>query len=109
MQQKVPQKSFELDTLLQQLKGDPIEYLQFLKVPKLSCGVYQIAKGELDPQQPHDEDEIYLVLGGVADFEDANGKQRIKTGTILYVAAGDGHKFVDIQEDLSLLVFFAAN
>ena len=53
------------------LKGKPVEYLEFLNVSALNCGVYFLAAGSTDMQSPHDDDEVYLVLSGRA--RDARG------------------------------------
>ena len=41
-------------------------YLEFLRRDSLSCGLYVLEAGATDPQEPHQEDEVYLVLGGRA-------------------------------------------
>ncbi len=38
-------------------------YLEFVRQPDLSAGLYVLPVGGTDPQQPHSEDEIYVVLG----------------------------------------------
>ena len=101
-------QSFDLDSLISSLKGSPVEYLEFLKVSSLSCGIYHLAQGETDPQQPHEEDEIYYVVNGRAKFKTDAGVRDIAAGSILFVAAKAEHCFVDITEELTLLVFFAA-
>jgi quercetin dioxygenase-like cupin family protein len=82
-------------------------YLEFLRGPSLSMGLYRLPAGGIDPQQPHSEDEVYYVIRGVATVE-VRGEQRpIATGDTIFVAAGDDHRFHSITEDLDLLVFFA--
>lgn len=100
---------FESDALTAAMKGNPVEYLEFLRVPELSCGIYHLKAGEKDPQQPHDEGEIYYVLSGGASFTSADETVSLKPGSILYVAAEEKHRFHDVTEDLTLLVVFAAN
>lgn len=82
-------------------------YLEFLREKTLSLGLYMLAAGEEDLQQPHTEDEVYYVIRGKARFE-ANGQDRaVKRGAVLFVAAGVPHHFHSIVEDLSVLVIFA--
>ena len=100
---------FQTPTLKNSMPDNPIEYLEFLKVPSLSSGIYHLGAGQTDPQQPHEEDEIYLVLEGSASFTSGSETLRISKGTILFVEKNEVHKFVEITEDLTLLVFFAAN
>ncbi len=102
-------QTFDIGDLTGKMAGNPVEYLEFLKVPRLSCGVYHLAAGEKDPQQPHEEDEIYFVTQGRATFKTETTKQAVAAGLVLYVAAGAEHRFMEVTEDLTLLVFFAAN
>ena len=39
-------------------------YLEFLRVPSMSVGVYFLPVGGLDPQKPHTENELYYVMKG---------------------------------------------
>ena len=81
--------------------------LEFLRVPALSLSVYELPAGAEDPQKPHAEDEVYYVVGGRAKF-DVDGEQRpIAPGDVVFVAAEVPHKFVEIEDDLTLLVVFA--
>lgn len=98
---------FEMSDLLTQQAEANRLYLEFLRVPSMSLGVYVLPAGSIDPQQPHAEDEVYYVVSGKAQVE-VNGESRpIKPGSTIFVAAHDPHKFHSIEEDLSLLVFFA--
>ncbi len=98
---------FELGALTAERGRTGRPYLEFLRVPALSAGLYELAAGERDPQGPHREDEIYYVVEGRSRFE-AGGKDRpVGPGCVLYVAAGVPHRFHSIEEDLKLLVVFA--
>jgi len=98
-------KSFTLDGL--RSRAPKKAYEEFLRVPSMSLGVYHLGKGTKDPQSPHREDEVYVVLRGRASLEVAGRRFEATPGAILFVAAGADHRFVDIQEDLEVLVFFA--
>ena len=102
-------ETFDITDLTDKMNGEPVEYLEFLKVARLSCGIDYLAVGATDTQLPHEEDEIYYVIAGSATFRTESGEQKITTGSVLYVAASAEHRFVDVTEDLTLLVFFAAN
>ena len=43
-------------------------YLEFLRSPALSVGLYVLPAGGVDSQEPHTEDEVYYVLRGTARF-----------------------------------------
>lgn len=83
------------------------QYLEFLRVPSMSAGIYRLAAGSEDRQRPHREDEIYVVLGGRARFTAGEKDCALVGGEVLYVAAGLEHRFHDIESDLTLLVLFA--
>ena len=82
-------------------------YREFLRVPAMSAGLYVLAAGAADPQQPHQEDEMYYVIRGRARFRAGDEDREITAGTVLFVAAEVEHRFYDIAEELAVLVFFA--
>ena len=82
-------------------------YVEFLRTLDLSAGVYRLAAGATDSQDPHSEEEIYYVLAGHARFESGGGDVAVKPGDLLFVPTGEHHKFHDITQDLELLVLFA--
>jgi mannose-6-phosphate isomerase-like protein (cupin superfamily) len=98
----------DLDEVRGRLKGEAVEYLEFLNVPALSCGVYSLAAGSKDMQAPHDEDEVYFVLSGKARMHLGDEERAVKPGTLLYIRAATEHSFFEIEEDMILLVFFAS-
>ncbi|GHD30545.1 cupin domain-containing protein [Halioglobus pacificus] len=99
-------KVFVVDALRSQLDGAPVEYQEFLKVLALSCGIYHLAAGSTDMQSPHDEDEVYHVLSGRARMRLGDEERDVTPGTLLYVGATTDHSFFEIEEDMTLLVFF---
>ncbi len=100
---------FDLQEIKDKLKGDPVEYLEFLNVPALNCGIYSLTAGSTDMQAPHDEDEVYLVLTGKAHMRLGGEDRVIGPGSLLYVGATTEHSFFEIEEDMTLLVVFAAS
>lgn len=82
-------------------------YHEFLRVPALSAGVYQLAAGANDPQQPHTEDELYYIVAGRARIRVAEEDAPVEAGSLVFVAANVEHRFHTISEDLTVLVFFA--
>jgi mannose-6-phosphate isomerase-like protein (cupin superfamily) len=99
---------FDIDEIRQALSGDKVQYKEFLRVPSLSCGVYHLPRGAKDMQSPHDEDEVYFVLEGKASMQVADEIKEITSGDILYIKATEDHSFFEIEEDMTLLVFFAS-
>lgn len=101
-------KIFELDKLLARQAAESTPYLEFLRVPSLSCGLYTLKAGAKDLQAPHDEDEVYAVIAGRARLRVGGQEQDVGPGSILFVRATEEHSFVEILEDITLLVFFAS-
>ena len=82
------------------------DWVEQLRRPDLSVGTYCIPQGGTDDQTPHTEDEIYVVTAGRARIVTAAGEADVQPGDVVFVPAGEEHRFVDIVEDLALLVVF---
>lgn len=100
-------QSFELADLVSQRESSNKLYLEFLKVSDLSMGLYVLPAGGTDPQFPHTEDEVYYVVSGRAKILVAEEERDVKAGSIIYVEKNVAHHFHSIEEDLTILVFFA--
>ncbi|HZJ53230.1 MAG TPA: cupin domain-containing protein [Myxococcaceae bacterium] len=83
-----------------------LRYLEFLRVPDLSGGLYVLEAGTVDPQKPHSEDEVYVVMRGRCRFHAGGEEQEVGPGTVLFVPARVEHRFLEIRERLEALVFF---
>jgi len=99
--------AFELSQVLTQQAKSGQHYLEFIRVPSLSVGVYVLAAGAADTQQPHTEDEVYYIADGHATITVAGEDRPVQPGSIVFVAAGVDHRFHNITEELQVLVFFA--
>ena len=73
--------------------------------PGLEIGVYVLVAPEPDRQQPHDDDEVYIVLEGTGVLEIAGEKVELREGHALFVPAGAEHRF-SAYEHLCVLVIF---
>jgi mannose-6-phosphate isomerase-like protein (cupin superfamily) len=82
-------------------------WVEHLRVPTMSLGTYSIKAGGVDDQPPHGEDEVYVVVSGRASFEAGDRRVDVGPGSTLFVAALEEHRFVDVTEDLTLIVVFA--
>ena len=100
-------QAYELAQLISQREASNKLYLEFLKVPDLSLGLYVLPAGGTDPQSPHTEDEIYYVVTGQAQIKVADEDRAVQAGSVVYVAKNVEHRFHSIEEELTLLVFFA--
>jgi mannose-6-phosphate isomerase-like protein (cupin superfamily) len=98
---------FDMDELNRQRAGKGKLYLEFLRVPAMSAGVYVLPAGGTDPQRPHREDEMYYVVRGFARMQMGSEHAEVRAGSVIFVEAGAEHRFYDIAEELEVLVFFA--
>ena len=85
--------------------GEP--WLEFLRHPALSVGLYVLEPGEPDGQSPHTEDEIYYVVEGRGRITVGGEQRPVGPGAVIYVSTAVPHHFHDISERLTLLVVFA--
>jgi mannose-6-phosphate isomerase-like protein (cupin superfamily) len=74
--------------------------------PGLEVGVYVLVAPEPDRQQPHPDDEIYVVLEGTGVLDVEGEEVAVREGEAVFVEAGAEHRFTS-YESLSLLVVFA--
>lgn len=99
---------FSLKQEIETQRGSGSPYREFLRVPTLSTGVYSLPAGANDLQAPHDEDEVYYVVSGRARVRIEDEEKTVGPGQVLFVPASAEHSFCEIEEDLTLLVFFAS-
>ena len=99
---------FRLPELLALREQQNQAWLEFLRAQSLSMGLYHLGVGQVDVQQPHTEDEVYYVVSGRASFRIGGDENRkVEPGSLLFVERQLEHRFVDVTEDLTVLVFFA--
>jgi mannose-6-phosphate isomerase-like protein (cupin superfamily) len=72
----------------------------------LEVGVYVLVAPEPDRQQPHEDDEVYVVLEGRGTLQVEAEEIDLAEGQAMFVAAGADHRFRG-YESLALLVVFA--
>lgn len=82
-------------------------YDELVRTAALSVGRYVVPAGAVDPQEPHTEDEVYVVVAGRATFESEGDRRPVEPGSTIVVPAGRSHRFVDVTEDLVVTVVFA--
>jgi mannose-6-phosphate isomerase-like protein (cupin superfamily) len=86
---------------------DSNHWIEHLRVADLSVGTYSVPRGGVDDQVPHTEDEIYVVTAGRAVLRAGEESAAVEAGSVIYVAAGEEHRFTDVTEDLAAVVLFA--
>lgn len=71
----------------------------------LELGVYVLVAPEPDRQQPHDDDEVYVVIEGSGTLDVEGESVPMSVGDACFVPAGDDHRF-SAYEQLAVLVLF---
>ena len=99
--------AFDMSEIVEGHRKNGELYHEFLRVERISVGLYVLVAGATDPQVPHTEDEIYYIVSGAATIEVAGEHRPVSAGSVLYVDAHVEHRFHDITEDLSVIVVFA--
>lgn len=89
---------------LSKLAKSPSPFLTVFGHGTLSVEVYRPDK--VDLQQPHNRDEVYMVISGSGTF--LNGKETVAfgPGDFLFVPAGREHRFLDFTDDFATWVLF---
>ena len=98
--------SFDVEAVKARLNGTGGGYEIVHESAGLEVGVYTLAAPEPDRQQPHEDDELYVVLEGRGVLEVEGESTAVEEGSAVFVPAGADHRFTG-YEGLSVLVIFA--
>ena len=98
--------AFTLSEALRRQQAGGRPWLELLSVRDLSCGLYVLPAGGVDDQQPHTEDEVYVVLAGRGRFTAGDETRDVAPGDVIFVAARTAHRFHDVAEELRIIVVF---
>jgi mannose-6-phosphate isomerase-like protein (cupin superfamily) len=90
------------DALAAVSPGHPFHVL--IKNGSMFTGLY--APGGEDRQQPHEQDEVYIVVRGDGVLECEGERLHCTTGDVLFVAARAAHRFVEMSEDFATWAVF---
>lgn len=60
----------------------------------------------IDLQQPHTRDEVYIIVSGSGEFLNDGKRCTFKQGDFLFVPAGVEHRFENFTSDFSTWVLF---
>ncbi|NND79917.1 MAG: cupin domain-containing protein [Maribacter sp.] len=70
----------------------------------LSVEIYK--PEEVDLQQPHEKDEVYIIIAGSGEFLNDGQRTTFEQGDFLFVPAGIEHRFENFSADFSTWVIF---
>lgn len=73
--------------------------------PGLEVGVYVLVAPEPDRQQPHEDDEVYVVLEGSGVLQVEGREVPLGEGEAAFVAAGADHRFTAYEQLATLVIF----
>jgi mannose-6-phosphate isomerase-like protein (cupin superfamily) len=97
--------TFDTRDAVQRLRAAGGGYEIVHESPGLELGVYVLVAPEPDRQQPHEDDEVYVVLEGSGTLEVEEERVDVHEGQAVFVPAGAEHRFVG-YEQLAVLVIF---
>ncbi|MDQ6644948.1 MAG: cupin domain-containing protein [Chloroflexota bacterium] len=100
-------EAFDLAPLITKCEKENDRYLEFIRKPTISVGLYMLPAGAVDGQAPHSEDEIYYVISGRGSIFVDNENRDVQAGSVIFVGAHAEHRFHSIAEDMTMLVAFA--
>ena len=99
--------SFPVDSLEEVIQKSGKNWMPFIEKLSLDCGLYTLAVGEQDEQEPHRLDQVYYILKGKSVLDVLGEKLDVGKGSVIYLPAGTRKRFEDIKEDLLVLVYFS--
>jgi len=89
---------------LQKLAAESAPFAKLFAHGSLSVEIYQ--PKEVDLQQPHTRDEVYVIISGKGEFINGAKRMTFAPGDFLFVPAGVTHRFENFSEDFATWVIF---
>jgi mannose-6-phosphate isomerase-like protein (cupin superfamily) len=96
---------YDIDAVKRRLAAGNGGYEVVHQSEGLELGVYVLVAPEPDRQQPHEDDEVYVVLEGSGTLDVEGTQVELREGHAAFVPAGAEHRFSG-YEQLSVLVIF---
>ena len=97
--------AFGVRTAIERLRAAGGGYEIVHESPGVELGVYVLVAPEPDRQQPHADDEVYVVIDGTGMLEVGDENIPVSEGDAVFVEAGAEHRFT-AYEQLAVLVIF---
>ena len=92
-----------LDRLEETPEGKRFHYP--IRHGSMRVGVYA-PRAPHDPQSPHDQDELYIVISGRGTFLKGAERRAFAPGDLIFVEAGAVHRFEGYGDDFATWVVF---
>ena|SRR6476661_7877828 len=93
-----------VEEALKELEANNAVFATMMEYGTMAVEIYK-PEGE-DHQQPHDQDELYVVVSGQGIFNNDGYELPFKAGDVLFVPAGKPHFFQEFSEDFLTWVIF---
>jgi mannose-6-phosphate isomerase-like protein (cupin superfamily) len=102
------EKVIDIRKLYSKMELDNSEFLSFFELEHLQVGILRLRPGEIDTQESHSTDEVYLVLEGDGLIEIGNKSYDLNKDLFIYVPAQVKHRFHGNKQEILALYFFSA-
>jgi mannose-6-phosphate isomerase-like protein (cupin superfamily) len=96
---------FAVASVVEKLRAAGGGYEVVHESPGLEVGVYVLVAPEPDTQQPHPDDEVYVVLEGTGVLQVDGADVPVKEGDAVFVEAGAEHRFTAYEQLATLVIF----
>ena len=101
----IPAHAFDIAGVAKRLSEASGGYELVHSSPGIEIGVYVLVAPEPDRQQPHEDDEVYVVLEGNGMLEIEDERVELREGHAVFVPAGAEHQFVGYEHLIVLVIF----
>lgn len=101
------EKLIDIRSLISKMDLDNSGFLNFFDLQHLQAGILRLKPSELDTQEPHSLDEIYLVLEGDGFIEIGKKAYTVKKDLFIFVPAEARHRFYGNTKEILVIYFFS--
>lgn len=95
--------------LLEELPAEDRTHKEVLDEESMTVEVGRYPSEEAAPKNPHTEDELYFVISGSGKIRVGDETHAVSAGDTVFVEQGTEHDFFDIEEEITVLIVFAAS
>jgi len=100
---------FDVDEYIEKIKNGNEYFHTFINRTTLAVGVLVLQPGEKDTQEPHESDEVYLILKGDGFLKIKDKDYPISKNKMYFVAKNIEHYFHGNSKELVVLYFFGGS
>ena len=104
MNRKIDSKTWTIAEAGAALAKSGADFVTLFKQGTLEVEIYRPVG--TDRQQPHKNDELYVVINGSGVFVHGSERTPFHEGDTLFVRAGVAHRFENFSSDFATWVFF---